>query len=223
MDDFAAARVKMVESQLRTEDVVDYDVLAAMSEVPREHFVPGRAKPLAYIDSDLMIKDAVGDAPARYLMAPAPLARLLQAAEVNKSDIVLDVGCATGYSAAVLAHLADSVVALESDEELAATASETLVLLGIDNAAVVTGPLESGYPSEGPYDVIFIGGSVDIVPKPLLDQVKQGGRLVAVVGYGRSAPAMVYTRSDSEVAGSAAFDAGIRPLPGFRKPETFVF
>jgi protein-L-isoaspartate(D-aspartate) O-methyltransferase len=223
MGDFATSRTKMVESQLRTEDVVDYDVLAAMSEVPREHFVPARLKPLAYIDSDILIKEAAGDALPRYLMAPAPFARLIQAAAVQKTDIVLDVGCGSGYSATVLAKLADSVVALESDEELAVKASETLVSLGIDNAAVVTGPLESGYPAEGPYDVIFVGGAVEAVPKTLCDQLKQGGRLVAVVGYGRSAPAMVFTRSDDDVAGSPAFDAAIRPLPGFRKPQTFVF
>lgn len=223
MDDFATARSKMVETQLRTEDVVDREVLAAMADVPREEFVPGRMRPLAYIDSDIQIKDATDLSPPRYLLAPAPMARLVQAAAVGKSDIVLDIGCGSGYSAAVLAKLADSVVALESDEELAARATENLVSLGIDNAAVVTGSLEAGYPSEGPYDVIFVGGAVEVVPESLSNQLKEGGRLVAVVGFGRWAPAMVYTLSDGDFAGSAAFNAAVQPLPGFRKPAAFVF
>ncbi len=130
---------------------------------------------------------------------------------------------ASGYSAAVLARLAGSVVALESDADLAAQASETLVELGIDNAAVVTGPLDAGYPSEGPYDVIVVGGAVEVVPEALLDQLKDGGRLVAVVGYGRAASATLFTRSGDDIGSRVAFDADVRPLPGFRKPKAFVF
>ncbi|MEX0851824.1 MAG: protein-L-isoaspartate O-methyltransferase [Bauldia sp.] len=223
MDGYSILRTRMVDSQLRTQSVTDPDVLAAMGEVPRERFVPPPARPLAYIDKDLLIKPAAGDAPARYLMEPAPLARLLQLAEIGKTDIVLVVGCGSGYSAAVLARLADSVVALESDPELAEKASATLVELGVGNVAVVSGPAEDGYPAEGPYDVIFIDGAVAFVPEALRRQLKQAGRLVAVVGYGRSAPAMVYTRSGDEIAGRAAFDAHVQPLPGFRKPAAFVF
>ncbi len=223
MVDFASARTKMVDSQLRTEDVTDYDVLRAFGEVPREMFVPARLKALAYIDEDLAVKDAASGTPARYLMEPAPFAKLVQAAEIDKTDIVLDIGCATGYSAAVLSRLADSVVALESDADLAAQASETLLELSIDNVAVVTGPLEAGYPGEGPYDVIFLGGAVEAVPQVLFDQLKEGGRLVAVVGYGMSAPAMLFTKTDGNIGGWSGFNAGVKAIPGFAKPKAFVF
>ena len=161
--------------------------------------------------------------PARYLIRPSPLARLLQEAEITKSDFALIVGSPTGYTAAILAHLAGSVVALESDEDLAARASEALIEHGIDNVAVVTGPLEVGYPSEGPYDVILLGGAVEVIPQPLFEQLRQGGRLVAVVGYGRAAPAMVYTRTDDDFGGRPVFDVHLPALPGFRKPKSFVF
>ena len=223
MDDFARARKKMVDSQLRTEGVTDLDILVVMGEVPREYFVPAEAKPLAYIDDDILLKAGAAGAPARYLMEPAPFARLVQLADVGKTDIVLVVGCASGYSAAVLARLADSVVALESDPDLARRGSEALVELGIDNVAVVSGPLEPGYPSEGPYDVIFLNGAVGSVPEELRAQLKEGGRLVAVVGSGRSATAMLYTCSNGEIGGRVAFNADVRPLPGFKRPPAFAF
>lgn len=223
MEEFAAARTKMVDSQLRTEDVTDYAVLAAMGEIPRENFVPARMRPLAYIDEDILVKDADGGTMERYLMEPAPFARLVQLAEVEPTDIVLDIGCATGYSTAVLARLANSVVAVESDADLAALASENLIDFGVANAAVVTGPLEVGYPSEGPYDVIFLNGAVEFVPDTLLAQLKEGGRLVAVVGYGRAALAMLFTRTAAEIGSRPVFNAHLRPLPGFAKPKAFVF
>jgi len=223
MDTFTMLRTKMVDNQLRTQNVTDLDVLAVMGEVPREHFLAPEAQPLAYIDDDIQIKAPTDAAPARYMMEPAPFARMVQLAAIAPTDIVLDVGCGSGYSAAVLARLADSVVALESDPELAEKASEALVELGVANTAVVTGPLEAGYPSEGPYDVIFLDGSVESMPDALLHQLKEGGRLVAPVGSGWSASVMVYTRSDGEVAGRAAFNAAVQPLPGFRKPAAFVF
>ncbi len=223
MDDFTTARTKMVDNQLRTQSVTDYAVLAAMGAVPREAFLPPADRALAYIDADLALTAAGPDGPARYMMEPAPLARLVQLAEVGTEDVVLVVGCGTGYSAAVLARLADSVVALEQDAGLAAQASETLTELGVDTVAVVTGTLEDGYPSEAPYDVIFVDGAVEVVPPALIDQLKDGGRLVAVVGYGRSAAATLFRRSGGDVGSRVAFDADVPPLPGFRKPKAFVF
>jgi protein-L-isoaspartate(D-aspartate) O-methyltransferase len=223
MEDFTASREKMVDSQLRTEDVTDYAILAAMGEIPRERFVPARLRPLAYIDEDIVVKEAAGATPARCLMEPAPFARLLQAASIMPSDILLDIGCATGYSTAVLARLANSVVAVEEDPELAALASETLVDLGIANAAVVIGPIIEGYPAEGPYDVIFLGGAVEHVPEALFGQLKEGGRLVGVIGYGRAASATIFTRTEGQIGCRVAFNAHVCPLPGFAKPKAFVF
>ena len=141
----------MVDTQVRTEGVTDLDIIRAMEEVPRERFVPARARPFAYSDADILVKE---EGHHRRLMRPATLARLIQAAELAPTDFVLVVGAATGYAAALIANLATSVIALELDEGLAAEASATLMQLGVGNVAVVSGPLEQGYPSEGPYDAI---------------------------------------------------------------------
>ena len=220
MIDYANARTTMVDTQVRTEGVTDYGIIRAMEEVPRERFVPVRARPFAYSDADILVKE---DGHHRRLMRPATLARLIQAAELAPTDFVLVVGAATGYAAALIASLATSVIALESDEGLAAEASATLMQLGVGNVAVVTGPLEQGYPSEGPYDAILLDGAVEEVPEALFDQLKEEGRLVAVVGYNRAASAMVYTRTDKDIGGRAAFDAFVPALPGFARPKTFVF
>jgi protein-L-isoaspartate(D-aspartate) O-methyltransferase len=219
MIDFAEQRTKMVESQIRTEDVTDRSVIAAMASVAREKFVPERMAPLAYIDQDLAIAGmGMG---GRFLMKPATLARLLQAAGIAPTDRVLDVGCGLGYAAAVLARLAAGVVALEEDAALAAGAREQLGDVG--NVEVVEGRLEDGHKAGAPYDLILVEGAVEVVPEALLDQLGEGGRLVAVVGYGRSASATVFTKADGDVGDRPAFDADVPPLPGFRRPKGFVF
>jgi protein-L-isoaspartate(D-aspartate) O-methyltransferase len=223
MSDFAAARLKMIESQIQTEGVTDHAVLGAMGAVPRERFVPAKQRALAYIDEDILLRPAAADRPARYLMEPAPLARLIEAAEIRPTDRVMVVGCGSGYSAAVLGRLAASVVGLESDASLAAEASAALSEIGAANASVITGPLEQGFRNSAPYDVILVEGSVEAVPDELLAQIAEGGRLMAVVGHGRSASAKVYTRTDGEVAGRTVFNADVRPLPGFSRPKSFVF
>lgn len=220
MIDYATARTLMVETQIRTEGVTDYRIIRTMAEIPRERFVPSRARPFAYTDIDIAVKD---DGHTRHMIRPATLARLIQAATIAPGDFVLVVGCGTGYTAAVIANLATSVIALESDEHLAQSAGATLTDLGIGNVAVVTGPLEAGYPAEAPYDVIFVDGAVEFVPEALLAQLKEGGRLVAVVGYNRAASAMVYTRTDDDIGSRPAFDAFVPALPGFSHPRAFVF
>lgn len=223
MADLSNARRMMVDGQIKTVDVTDHALLIALGEVPRERFVPGRLRALAYLDRDLPIAEATTTQDARYLMEAGPFARLVQAAEIKSQDVVLDIGCGTGYSAAVLARFASSVVALESDPSLAQFANEALSGLGIDNVAVVTGPLEPGYPAEGPYDVILLEGAVETIPDALFDQLKEGGRLVAVLGYGRTGQATVFRRSGEGISARTAFDAHVAPLPGFRKPKAFVF
>ena len=220
MTDYAAARTIMVDTQIRTEGVTDHRIIRIMGEVPRERFVPARARPFAYTDADIAVKE---DGHVRHMIRPATLARLVQAANIASTDFVLVVGSATGYAAAIVAGLASSVVALESDEQLAASAAETLTDNGIGNVAVVTGPLPEGYAAEAPYDVIFIDGSVEEVPAALFAQLKEGGRLVAVVGHHRAAPAMIYTRTDDDIGERPVFDAFVPALPGFSRPREFVF
>lgn len=222
MVDFAKARATMVDCQIRTVDVTDYDVLSAFQTVPREVFVPEAQKALAYIDGDVLV--SAPGAPPRYVMEPGSLARLVQLADIAATDRVLDIGTSTGYSAAIIASLAASVVALESDETLAAQARSNLAALGILNAEVVVGPLESGYAAKAPYDVILIEGSIEELPALLCAQLSEAGRIVAVAGAnGLAAKAMIYTRSGKDVSGRAVFNTHVQPLPGFAKPKAFVF
>jgi len=217
MMDFEAARIKMVDNQIRTTDVTSYSVLNAFHAVPREAFVPDRLKPLAYIDDDIEI------ARGRFLMEASPLAKLLQLCEITRDDLVLEIGSGTGYVSALLSLTAGSVVSLESDETLAAEAATTLAALGYDNVAVVSGDLEKGYAAEAPYDLIVVNGAVEEVPAALLEQLRDGGRLAAIVGYGNAAQARLILKDQGRVSESAHFNASVRPLPGFRREREFVF
>jgi protein-L-isoaspartate(D-aspartate) O-methyltransferase len=223
MTDFALARRNMVESQIRTNDVTDLDLIAAFLEVPRERFVPPAMRELAYIDEDITVKEGVAAKDRRWLMEPMPFARLVQLAEISKTDLVLDVGCATGYSTAVLARLAESVVGLESDDDLAERAEKQLVELGVGNAAIVTGDLAGGYPSQGPYDVIILEGAVEQIPDELFSQLRDGGRLVAAVVSGPIGKATLYRSIGGDISARVAFDVNIERLPGFDKAPEFVF
>lgn len=223
MIDFETARIRMVDSQLRTTDVTSHSLLSAFMTVPREAFVPEKLAALAYIDSDLEIAPAAEGQAPRYVMEPSPLGKLLQAAEVGADDRVLDVGAGTGYAAAILSRVAKSVVALESDENLVSRATVVLAEQGYDNVSIVKGSLEKGYASEAPYDVIFLNGAVEVVPDALFDQLRDGGRLVAVVGYGNASAAQVYVREGASVSKRFAFNTSVKPLPGFRKVVEFVF
>lgn len=220
---FAVARANMINGQIITVGVTDRRLIATLSVIPRERFVPAGMTRLAYMDADVLIKESTRTSPARYLMAAGPFARLVQEANISREDIVLDVGCATGYSSAVFAQLANSVIALESDERLAGLAAETLVDIGVDNVAVVTGPLADGWSDAGPYDVIFIGGSIDDVPTVLTDQLSFGGRLVGIIGRGHSASGTVFIKSRSAVGVRRFLNAAVPTLPGFKRPKAFVF
>ena len=214
--DFALSRRNMVANQIRTNEVADERLLAAFGEIPRERFVPDHLKGVAYIDEDLPLKKG------RYLMEPMVLAKLLQLAQVTPGDIVLDIGCATGYSTVVISRLANTVVALESDAELAATASTTLTELGADNAIVVVAALADGYPKQAPYDVIVFGGAVPGIPDSVARQLAEGGRLVAVTGE-KAKRGTLMTRTRGILSSRPAFDAATPDLPDFAPEQGFVF
>lgn len=221
--DFSAMRAKMVDGQIRTSDVTNPDLIVAMGAVPREEFVPATRRELAYIDQDIEIAPACGGHPPRYLMDPSPFARLVQLAALTRSDKVLDIGCGTGYSAAVLSHLASSVVALECDPALAASARRTLADARCQNVTVAEGPLARGYPASAPYDVIVLDGAVERIPEDIFEQLAEGGRLVAVVGSGNAGMARKYVKEDGLVAGRAMFNASVGILPGFGVEIGFRF
>jgi protein-L-isoaspartate(D-aspartate) O-methyltransferase len=218
MADFNKARQNMVDCQLRTNKITDPAVIDAFETMPREAFIDDNHKSVAYSDENL----AIGA--GRCLMEPMVLARLVQELAISSNDIVLDIGCGTGYSSAILSRLSATVVALESDASLATRATKILAELAADNAVVVDGPLIEGYPKQGPYDVICIEGAVREIPKALTDQLADGGRLAAViddgVGPGR---AVLMLKRGSIVSKRPIFDANIPPLPEFERSAGFVF
>lgn len=208
----------MVESQIRTNKVTDPRVVDAFGAVPREAFVDEAKKGIAYIDEDLEV------APGRFLMEPMVLARLLQAAAPQAGDMALDIGCATGYSTAVLARLVETVVGLECERVLMDAANRTLNALDVDNAVVVEGALEAGYQKQAPYNVIVFQGGVSQVPEAVKRQLADGGRLVAVVvdadGIGRGT---LVQRAGDSFSSRMLFDAATPLLPGFTREVGFVF
>ncbi len=218
MIDYAAARLAMVESQLRTNKVTDEAVLEAFLAVPRERFVPPRLRGAAYVDDDLPLGGG------RYLMQPMVLARLIQLAEIGRDDNVLEIGCGTGYGTALLARLARSVVGVESDVELARQAVARLRELALDNATVVEAPLGAGHPGRAPYRVIVCQGAVARIPDAIAQQLVEGGRLVCVLrpdsGPGRAA---VMTSIGGVLSHWPSFDAAVPLLPGFEAEPGFVF
>ena len=162
----------MIEGQIRPNKVTDARVIEAFEAVPRDAFVPKAKREVAYLDEDLEV------AKGRYIMEPMVLARLVEAAQVTPEDVILDIGCTSGYSTAILARLGNVVVGLEEDEQLAGTAEAALEVLDIENAAVITGRLCEGVASQGPYQVIFINGAVEEIPAKITEQLVEGGRLV---------------------------------------------
>ncbi|WP_208433163.1 protein-L-isoaspartate O-methyltransferase family protein [Bartonella taylorii] len=221
--DFAELRRKMVDNQIRTVDVTDLSVLEAFLTVPREDFIPEDKRALSYLDSDIIVCPAQNGLPACYSMGPASLAKLLQLAAVKSSDIVLDIGANSGYCTALLSKLARSVIALENNKALSERAAKILERNQYDNVVVIHGPLEQGYAVEGPYDLIFIEGSVDFIPEGIFDQMKDTGRLVVVEGQGNSGVARIYVKQDGIIAASCAFNLAVKPLPSFLKTPDFIF
>lgn len=221
MVDFATQRINMVESQVRPSDVTDRRITRAMRSIPREEFVPASLKSIAYMDDALRVADTGNG--HRQLLPPRTLAKLVQLLDIDSDHLVLEVGCATGYTTAVLAHLCQTVIGLEVDPMLAERAQRTLAAQAIDNAVVVIGPLAAGVAAEGPYDAILVSGAVCEAPVPLLDQLKDGGRLVAVKYSGAVGRATVWRRIGQSFDERASFDAAAAYLPGFAPVAGFTF
>ncbi len=217
MSQFAAQRLNMIDAQVRINDVTDPRICAAMGEVPRERFVPAAKRALAYADVPVEVS------PGRFLLDPRTFSKLLALADVQPGDTVLDVGSATGYSAAVLARLGRTVIALEQDAELVRIAYDILPSLGAANAIVTQGALNQGLKAKAPYDVIFVNGAIGQTPEILLAQLAEGGRLVAVISDGAAGKAQVFLREHGRIGSRAGFDAAVPPLVGFPKSVGFVF
>jgi protein-L-isoaspartate(D-aspartate) O-methyltransferase len=217
MFDAANARRLMVEGQIRTADVTDTAVLDAMQTLPRERFLPPALVQLAYLDGDVPVRRG------RTLLRPMVLAKLVQAARIDRDDRVLDLGCATGYSAALISRLAGSVVALEEDADLARQAKEALASVGATNVEVVTGPLMAGWPAGEPYDLIFLDGATEIRPDALGPQLKPHGCVVGVYSPTAASKATIFHFIEGRMVGRPVFDAAARVLPGFSAPPQFVF
>ena len=211
----------MVEGQSRPNRVTDPALIVALNTVPRELFVPQEAQGIAYVDEEIQVGNG------RRLLEPMVLARLLQEAEITPRDVILDIGCATGYSTALLASLASSVVAIESDPMLFELASKALSALATDAATLINCPLAKGYSAQAPYDVIVINGAVAEVPQAILKQLADGGRLVTVVAYNhdiaRLGQARLYRKVGNSVSHVPLFEASAPVLPGFEFKPRFVF
>ncbi|MCF1742647.1 protein-L-isoaspartate O-methyltransferase family protein [Paradevosia shaoguanensis] len=220
MVDFARARAVMVDNQVRTSNVNERRLLAVLGQVPRERFVPESRRALAYIDEAIPL---LGDAGARYLAPPAPFAKLVQLADIQGNERVLEIGAGTGYTTAVLAGLAREVVGVEPNAELATAARDNLQGLGIENARIVENAFDAPLKGEGHFDVVFFSGSVRNVPDSAFTSLRDGGRLVVLVLGGLTGTAHVFVKVGKDIASRAEFNTNIPALPMAKAPEQFVF
>jgi protein-L-isoaspartate(D-aspartate) O-methyltransferase len=223
MVDFALQRLNMVESQVRPSELTDRRIANAMLDVARESFLPADLQGVAYSDGELMLGTGGEALPNRQLLAPRTVAQMLQALDLDPEDIVLLIGAGTGYEAALVARMAQTVMVVEADEALANWADKALSEQDVSNAVVVQCPLEGGCPAEGPFDTILINGGVDTVPAALLDQLKDGGRLVAIRRSDGVSRLVRWQREGDQYSltelGAAAGDV----LPAFANEPAFVF
>jgi protein-L-isoaspartate(D-aspartate) O-methyltransferase len=205
----------MVDTQVRPSDVTKFPIIEAMLHVPREAFVPAALREAAYVGENL-------DIGGRVMLDPRTLAKIIDLIDIQRTDVVLDVACGLGYSTAVLARLAEVVVAVEDDAERADAAQDALSEQGVDNAAVITGPLAEGAPKSAPYDAILIEGAVEEVPDTLLAQLREGGRICAIFAEGGVGVVRLGLMTDGRVSWRFGFNAGAPVLPGFARARAFA-
>jgi protein-L-isoaspartate(D-aspartate) O-methyltransferase len=217
MVDYAKQRVTMVDTQVRPSDVTKFPIIDAMLDVPREAFLPDARRPMAYVGGPIEI------APGRVLLDARTIAKMLDAAELEPGDVVLEIGSGLGYCTALLAQMVEAVVAVEEDGDLASEAETTLSDHGVDNAAVVTGPLVEGHAKAGPYDAILVFGGIEEMPGALTDQLRDGGRIVAIFMKGALGEVRTGLKSEGRMSWRMAFNASAEVLPGFERAETFSF
>jgi protein-L-isoaspartate(D-aspartate) O-methyltransferase len=216
--DYTRARLNMVENQLRPHQIDDPRLLAAMREVPREHFLPKGLRAVAYADEDLLLP-AGG-----HLIEPLALARMVQAAQIRPQEVVLLLGCTTGYAGVILARLAATVILVQPDQAAAQQVETLLEDLGVDNVVVaVSADPVAGQRSQAPFDVILLAGAVDALPPALAEQIGEGGRLVAVIDDGRVGKLTVFTRLHRVIGRQVLFDARIPRLAGLERRAEFAF
>lgn len=215
MTDFQERRTMMVDTQVRTNDVTKYNVIAAMLEIPRERFVPDSRRDVAYIGENIEL------ARGRVLLEPRTIAKMIDALDIRPTELVLNIGAGYGYSAAVLGRLAQAVVAVEEDPEMAAEATRRLAETGADNVALVQGPLAAGHPPEAPYDAILIEGGIEELPEAIAAQLAEGGRIMALFHEGALGVVRIGTKLDGVITWRFAFNAGAPVLPGFARRAEF--
>ncbi len=216
MTDYAARRTMMVDTQVRPSDVTKFPIIDAMLGVPREYFVPRHLREAAYIGENI----ALGG--GRVILEPRTLAKMLDFVDIGRDDLVLDVGCALGYSAAVMARMAQVVIALEEDADMAAEAATILTEQSADNVVVHEGPLAGGAAEHGPYDVIVVQGAVQKLPDALTQQLKDGGRIACLFMEGALGVVRIGYKIDGHMTWRFAFNASAPVLAGFEKETAFV-
>lgn len=216
MTDFAARRTMMVDTQVRPSDVTKFPIIDAMLSVRRELFVPSEQIEAAYVSEN------IGLAPGRVVLEPRTFSKMLDAVNIEGDELVLDIGAGYGYSSAVIAQMAEAVIAVEEDEALATDAQSVLSDEGVDNVVVHTGPLTEGAAEHGPYDVILVQGGVAELPSGLLDQLKEGGRIGCLFMEGALGVARVGYKLDGDISWRYAFNASAPVIPGFEKKVAFA-
>lgn len=216
MPDFTQLRTTMVDTQVRPSDVTKFPIIEAMLTVPRENFVPAAKRNGAYVGEHV---DLGG---GRVVLDPRVLSKMLDALNVQNDELVLDLGCGLGYSSAVIARMAQAVVAVEEDEDLAKEAQAVLSENGSDNVILETGPIAEGAPQHGPYDAVILQGGVEEIPEVILSQVKENGRICAIFLDGALGIVRIGYKIDGEITWRMVFNGTAPVLPGFDKRAEFA-